>query len=332
MRRKIPNLAAKMTEIITEFGFDADVRRSRTIYTTCPKCKKDDKFSILKENGSCICYRGSCNFKGWFTDWVMEMGSLTREQAQDKIYGPKNIDVEEGVKLDFLEDDDGVVVSDINSENTPIEWPLDHAVEIDSEQGKEGLQYLNSRGIGLNIAKECGIMYSPQWRRIIFKVTDGQHVYGYQARAIDNVEKHLRMRNNSGPWRQNMFVFQEKLERASHVIITEGPFDAMKFHWCTGSVAACGKVISEKQLKVITDNERIKEIYLALDPDAMPEMRALAKKVSLPVFVIKVPESTKQRCEAEGKKADFGECTMMEIAVAFEEAEEINNTLMVFLK
>jgi len=113
--------------------------------------------------------------------------------------------------------------------------------------------------------------------------------------------------------------------------VTEGPVDAIKFHLCGGNVASCGKIVSDKQLEVILESG-VRKIYLALDPDAMPEMRELAKKVDIPVFVIKVPKETEERCLRSGKKADFGECSYEEAANAFSNAEEISNTLMVFLK
>ena len=56
------DMRSRIVDLISEAGVGFK-EKANTIYTTCPICQKDDKFSILKKNGACICYRGTCTFK-----------------------------------------------------------------------------------------------------------------------------------------------------------------------------------------------------------------------------------------------------------------------------
>ena len=86
------NLRSRIIEIIAESGHGYK-EKTRTIHTTCPICNKDDKFSILKESGACVCYRGSCTFgKRWFVEWIELVFNLSREDAKAMLFNKQKDD------------------------------------------------------------------------------------------------------------------------------------------------------------------------------------------------------------------------------------------------
>lgn len=305
-------LGNKIKQIIKAQGLEY-TEKQRTLYTTCPSCGKSDKFSVIKENGSCICYRGSCNFgKQWFVNWIMLTANVNYEEAKTMLYGAKIEDaIGENDHLTLSLKEDPTVKEKkerVFEEMTPIPWPERYTVEIDSAGGKEGADYLVSRGIPIQLAKWYGIMYSPVTRRVIFPIAAKGICYGWQGRAIDKVDKGFRMRNNDGFRRDSMIMFEDRLMGSEHAVILEGPVNAIKFHLVGGNVSTLGKVITPVQLAKIM-SYKPKKLYIGLDLDAAKEIRDLAKKVSIPVYHLPVPDACVERCKAVGKKADFGECT-----------------------
>jgi hypothetical protein len=87
-------------------------------------------------------------------------------------------------------------------------------------------------------------------------------------------------------------------------------------------------VVTKHQLNLIK-SYGIKNFYLALDEDAADEINALAKTIEGKTFIITVPNSCKERCKKENKKADFGECTYQECIEAFNNARVLDNSFMV---
>jgi hypothetical protein len=115
-------------------------------------------------------------------------------------------------------------------------------------------------------------------------------------------------------------MFYDQIQNGGHIIICEGPFDAMKFHYCGGNIATLGKVVTDKQIELLLA-KKPKAIYLGLDDDAVAEMTELRNKLKgFPIYQLSVPQSTINRCQLIGKKADFGECTFEEANFAFSTA------------
>ena len=310
--------ADKIKTIIEDLGFDYR-ERPRTIFTTCPGCDQDDKLSILKDGGSTICYRGSCSFGGPrpFIEWVMLTKGCDRQQAINLVYGEPDQPIEQGgLKLNLSRPDKQGVREMLQ----PIPWPPPFALTLDKSDAAPGAGYLANRGVAPELAASYGITYDIASRRVVFPVVMNMFVYGWQARAIDPVAPGDRMRNNPGFQRARCVLFLDRLQPGKPAIIAEGPFDALKFHLCGGNVSTMGKNVSSEQLALILAR-RPSAIYLALDDDAAAEMRDVAKRVSIPVFRVRVPETAVERCRQVGKKADFGECTMEECMQAFRDAQ-----------
>lgn len=325
------SLADRIIAIIEEYGFEYK-DKSRAIYTECPLCGRADKFSILKANGACICYRGSCEFgKRWFEDWIMLVGNVTRIEAKRRLYGEVDqkrfqeaADDPDSMFKGFHEQEEETVATTI----PPIQFPEYHMIKITSAEATEAVEYLQRRGVSLEMAAKHNIHYSPMLRRVILPITMNGKVYGWQGRHIDPVADEMRMRNNVGFRREVLVMFADELSNNKHAIICEGPFDALKFDKVGGYVATMGKFVSDKQLATILSYGPQK-IYLALDDDAAKELREMKYRVGdIPVFRISVPDSCVQRCELVGKKPDFGECTLEECELAFRAATVVDETYL----
>lgn len=310
-------LEDKIKKIIGEQGFDYQ-ENVRTIYTTCPSCGRDDKFSILKDNGACVCYRSSCDFgKQWFEDWISLTAKISRKEANKLLHGYMERKTKEGLPSDPFKEEK--VKSSFILEK--IDWPIVGFEPIDSELSIEGANYLISRGIPISVANHYDIRYSPWFRRVIFPIKMNGSCYGWQGRAIDPVLPKDRMRNNVGFRRDSLIMFLNEAYGRDYLILLEGPIDALKFHWVGGAIASMGKIVAENQLKLI-NNSNIKTLYIGFDDDAAEEMMELRKRLrpDINMKLLTVPESCVKRCESLRKKADFGECTFEEGVEAFRNA------------
>ncbi len=311
-------LQERIVEIIEKLGFDY-TEKVKTIYTTCPSCGKSDKFSILKANGSCICYRGSCDFgRQWFTDWIALTAKIPYSEAKKMLNNEVINHTSNKIDISFDEPEK------LNHTLKPVVWPQPGFLNIGHQEAEDGANYLESRGITKKMAETYDIKYSFLTRRVVFPLKMNGICYGWQARAIDKVDPGDRMRNNVDFPRAYSLMFYDRIKEAGHIIISEGPVDAIKFHRVGGNVATMGKVLTESQIDLI-NKSGAKTLYLAMDPDAADEMRDLARKVSMPVKIIEIPDSCIQRCKINGKKADFGECTLEEAEYAFKTAKDFGS-------
>lgn len=316
--------AEKIKETILEEGLSFR-ERGRTIYTTCPKCQKADKLSILKANGYTICYRGSCEFKGPkpFIYWLMDTASISKQEAIERLYGAKEQEYSEKIELKLNLEDKSLNRQTEQGGTEKLEWPLQFTTDLELPESFEAVSYLSQRGIPIHVAKKYQISYYKDTRRIVFPIIQNGYCTGWQARTIDSLPPSFKVRNNTGFQRASSVMFIDHVKPDSFVIIAEGPIDAIKFDICGNSVATMGKMVSEKQLELIL-SKKPKRVFLALDDDAAEEMRKLQKILKVPVYKIDVPESCKIRCQLQNKKADFGECTFEECLEAFKNARKLD--------
>jgi hypothetical protein len=314
----------RIVDLISEAGVGFK-EKTNTIYTTCPLCQKDDKFSILKKSGSCICYRGSCTFgKRPFKEWVALTFNISEKDAVTKLFGERT---EEKKDLNSqwtlrrpVVDEDETPVDFLLTSLKEMPWPEFHMYPLTQLPAtQEGVNYLLGRGVPMETSAKYDIAYSKTYRRVYFPIKMSGKCYGYQGRHIDKVEDSLRVRNNEGFQRETLVMFADNLIGSDFAIIAEGPIDAIKFDLVGGNICTMGKVVTDKQLDIIK-SYGIQKVYLALDDDALFEVNMLAEKFSLETFRLKVPESCVVRCKQNGKKADFGECSFEEARQAFETA------------
>ena len=288
-------------------------------------CDSEDKFSILKSNGSCICYRGSCDFgRRWFTDWVSMIFNVTMKEARALIDN-EEIDPDKVAqdKIDFTPRDAEA------DELDEVTYPEFHMSPITNPMSKPAVDYLASRGISLEMAVKYEMTYSMLERRVYFPIKMGGKFYGYQGRAIDKVDESMRMRNNDEFRRDRLIMFADNLEDSDFAIIAEGPVDALKFETVGANVCTLGKVVTDQQLETIY-GYGVSMLFLSLDDDAAFEINEIVQKTHLKCFRLNVPDSCRERCKAIGKKADFGECTFEEAAKAFTDATPLDSSMPIF--
>lgn len=193
-----------------------------------------------------------------------------------------------------------------------------HFYPINVEDSRDGIYYLLKRGITLEMMKKYDMMYSPVFRRVIFPVIMNQKVYGWQGRAIDNVDKSMRMHNMPGPWKSLTLMFYDNIVKKDFAILAEGPVSALKFEKVGNFVASMGKGVSQTQLELLR-KAGIKKLYLALDRDADDKLEKIVNfmrdgiKGNIECFQIDIPKH----------RADFGDCTYEECETAFNEAKTI---------
>lgn len=211
---------------------------------------------------------------------------------------------------------------EVDDDVAEVAYPEFHMAPITGPLSQPGVDYLASRDISLDMAVKYEMTYSPLERRVYFPIKMGGRFYGYQGRAIDKVEDKDRMRNNDEFRRDRLVMFADNLEDSTFAIISEGPVDALKFEQVGSNICTMGKVVTDRQLETIYAYG-VEELYLALDDDAAAEITEIAKKakrINMKVFRVNVPDSCRTRCQSNGKKADFGECTYEEAAQAFRDA------------
>jgi DNA primase len=319
-RDKILNIAQELDFFVRE--------GTRSLILRCPNCGKE-KLYVDKEHGNFICFSGSCGIKGQAAKLVSLMKGIEYKDAVKELFGKKEylpqaiIDIGEFLEKEAEESPQSFVLPKIDLPK--------HFFKITDPKCEAGRSYLQSRGIDTGVADKYNITYSPIYERVIFPIMDmgGHDVVGYQGRAISkDVLKGARMLNNTGFRKGKTFMFLNLAANSEHIIVTEGPVDAIKFDRCGGNIASLGKDITNDQLEIL-NNMKADRVYWALDDDAdnliMEYSAALDKKC----FILKVPESCVKRCEAMNKKPDFGECSFEECVEAFNDAIPVGGKIFI---
>lgn len=323
--KKTPKPSGLSEEVIRSFlsSYGEIVGENRrSLIALCPVCGRSDKFYMLRSNGFSVCYHGSCSYgKKNFVGWLSLAANISIEEAKNLVYGDRQKSLAEPAPTyirdpDFIEQD----VLDID----PITYPEASFFSLDSPLAEEAVYYLNNRGISKDIGIKMGFTYNMTTRRLIMPIYIDGKCYGWQGRAIDKVEPSMRMRNNYGFRRDSLVMFHQTIIAAQAYVIAEGPFDALKFNKAGSFVATLGKVVTDKQFKLLLESPA-RRVYIGLDEDAFSEAQDLAKRYSMEgvdAFMLEVPESAKKRCEMQEKKADFGECTEEECLDAIRNASQ----------
>lgn len=277
-----------MFRLLEEHGVDTYGETSASWVYACPICGKP-KFYVRKTDGRFICWycADRRNLKGRVEYGVAALTGLPVRVCRERLWGGADIPVGPSLNLDELfpfrrEEENEVVVLRYK----PIARPHHH-YQIDDPRSAKGREYLASRGIPLEIAREYELAYSPVEHRVIFPVKAHGVVLGWQGRLIrrETYRDHKgqereapKILSSRGIPRQSCWMFQDRLKGSKHAVIAEGPFDALKCHLCAGNVASMGKVISEGQLEVLW-SAGITRLYIGLDPDATVEIARLVRQL-----------------------------------------------------
>jgi DNA primase len=320
-RDKILNIAQELDFFVRE--------GTRSLILRCPNCGKE-KLYVDKEHGNFICFSGSCGIKGQAAKLISLMRGIDFKDAVNELFGKKEyysqaiIDITLFLETELEKPAKGFI---------PIKVELPkHFFKITDPKCEAGRLYLQSRGIGTDIAEKYNITYSPIYERVIFPIMDmnGHDVIGYQGRAISkDVLKGARMLNNTGFRKGKTFMFLNLAINSDHIIVTEGPVDAMKFDMCGGNIASLGKDITNDQLEIL-NNLKADRIYWALDDDADNLISEYSTALDKKSFMLKVPDRARDRILALGRdKVDFGECTYEECLEAFKNAVPVGGKIFI---
>ena len=139
------------------------------------------------------------------------------------------------------------------------------------------IKYLKNRGItGYDIIRyQMGYtMDGPYASRIIIPSYDSNNKLNYfLARSF--YESGLKYKNP--PVSKNVIVFENQINWKMPLVLCEGVFDAIAIR--RNAVPLLGKFVPRKLLKMMIKN-KVKEVYVALDDDAITEAREIEQSLS----------------------------------------------------
>lgn len=295
----------------------------------CPRCLKSNKLYIRKRDGRFVCFScsgdGGKGFRGNCEYALSELCGLPFKQVVEALYGvnAKNIDHKQLVLTygDFIGEQDEIEL-EVN-EIPEVAWPL-HFFPIDHKHAIKGAHYMESRGVDQEIASLYGVRYNAQDRAVVFPITHEGKLVGWQQRMIGpsshwdeeraKYVKHPKTLTSKGVPKDRTLMFGDLTLTGDYAIICEGPIDALHCALAGGSVATMGKAVSRAQIELIR-SKGVKRIYLALDPDALVEVRNLLREFSdLPCFSMIAP----------APYSDIGEMPMEAVLKLFQDAKRID--------
>jgi DNA primase len=148
----------------------------------------------------------------------------------------------------------------------------------DLKPNHQALQYIQSRGITVEICTKMGGVYCPVGRlygRIVFPIKDGNKIVGWQGRSVyDRIPKYIIFGKKS----LGMYNMKPLASYTQFVIIFEGIFDVLKVP--EYGISILGKKLSDVQLRMISTFLQVKNVFVMLDSDANKEELALCKELS----------------------------------------------------
>lgn len=321
------NIYGAIKSLLDEGGIDYKVN-SKSFIMACPRCQKRDKLYIRKNDGRFVCWvcRDSDGFGGQ-VEWALsELLGRPVSEIRQKLYG-----VGEGDRSVYL----NLQLIDFFGEDDAVPEALEPLLEVEpdpgfrdleTDAGKDGREYLESRGIPLEVAKEYGIQYWPVKKRVVFPVRSHGQLLGWQDRYIgptDYFDGELgipvsipKTITSTGLKRDQALMFVDRIT-SDHAILCEGPIDAIKAHACGGNVASMGKAVSRQQLNLLK-NSGIRKLYIALDPDAFVESGNILREMGDDFEIYDMRPPTKYK--------DLGEMPIPEVQELFKNAPRINKS------
>lgn len=307
----------KIEELLREAGVSFRTN-SKSIVTTCPRCKKKDKLSMYRTKPFFVCYVCAgdrlTGFQGKSEYAVAELTGMSVAAVKEALYGhqysgPVLLDVVFKDKWADDEEEDFLSISDIDEV-----IPGPDFFTLDQPEALKGVRYLESREIPAEVAIQYDIRYQPSSGRVIFPVKHQNKWVGWQGRYVGDLDiideetgltaQRLKAVTSRNLKRSEVLMFSERVTGES-AILCEGPVDALKCHLCDGgNVATMGKKVSKGQLNILRYCG-IKKLYLALDPDAYKEAQQIVKEMSgeMEVYDMRPPAGYK----------DLGEMSMEDV-------------------
>jgi len=316
------------TDALRGYLVEHDIRfkeGGQSFIMDCPKCGKYNKLYIRKTDGRFVCWvcAETDNFKGKPEYALVEMTGDSVEVVRNILYGDAipqaSIHLEINLRDFWAEGEDEIVVV---APLVPTRWPYDY-YPIEHPWSKDGLAYLATRGIDLELAVRYGLRFCPSRRRVAFPVAQNGILYGWQDRLVvphewTNSETLKKIKipkavTSTGLKKEKVIMFADRLTGSDHCVLAEGPISAMKADLCGGNVATMGKAVSLAQVQLIR-NSGVKKLYLALDPDAAKETALLVRELASEMEVY----------DMIPKKGDLGNMSLEEVHRLFLLAPRVN--------
>lgn len=315
--RRLPTNAEALADLVSSGTVPYEETRRSYVFE-CPKCGKP-KLHMFKDDGRFTCWicketEGFCGRPEYALSLLLgrDLGEL--RQVLYGVSPPAAASHVEFQLRDFWADDEE---PDPDAyELAEVRWPHDF-YPLDHRFSGKGVEYLASRGVSPELGRKYGLRYCPPQRRVIFPISHGGRLFGWQARATFATEvedpetlevyRAPKILTTSGLQKEYAFIFWDNLDGSPHAFLSEGPFDAIKGDLCGGNVGTGGKAVSRQQVGLIR-NLGVSDVYLGLDPDACAETRRLLAEFSdLRTRVVEPPPH----------REDLGACTLEEVSAAF---------------
>ena len=323
----------KLLDFIDSHGLSYRTTGKSYVFT-CPKCGKEDKLYIRRVDGRFICWVCSGSFRGAPEYALSSLTNVPLEDVRKALYG--SLVSQATLTLDFrildfydeTEDDEAVVDGDLEAfqELPDLQWPY-HCLLLTHQGSKNGVAYLESRGIPINVAMRYDIRDSPERRSVVFPVWMGIKLVGYQYRTIDPTlvmgpggpVELLKIISSPDIPRDRCVMFANRLT-SDFAVLCEGPFDALKLDFLgAGNIATMGKVVSQNQIELLL-RSGIRKLYIALDPDAADEINPILRNIGgVEGYLVELP------CKPGQGKVDLGSLSMEEARQCVLDAKPIQN-------
>lgn len=299
-------------------------------------CSGSRKLYIHRSKPIFRCFKcGEANgFKGKVEYFIKKQFDVPLEVSRARLFGIGELEFKEVFNIRFTDAPFGDILKEeekLIQEETilePTQYP-DWFFDCNHPSFRPGMDYLLSRGIGLDTIQKYDIRYNANEKRVIFPIKQDGLLYGWQGRYIENTTildkegnvkfKIPKILTSGGISGGSMLMFQDNLKDSDQVFLTEGPFDCLKSDLIKGNCASMGKSVTNKQIATILAYNP-KRLYLALDPDAASDMNRIMKEVAgqsdLEVYVVQPPSH----------RADLGECTKEEVLQQYEQAVKVDSS------
>jgi 5S rRNA maturation endonuclease (ribonuclease M5) len=322
-------ITEKLRDFIDSSGLRPRTSQASYIFD-CPRCGKAEKLYMFSDSGRFVCWvcNDTSGFRGKPEYALTELTGQPIQKIRKALYGTTSPTVEAFFDFEltnwFSDDETFDDIPEIDKLPTvfwgPGCYPIDHPM------ARIGANYLESRGISLEVAKSYGIYYNGAKMRVLFPIQYKGNLYGWQGRAVGVTEytdpetgKVSRIPKAltapEGLKKERLVCFADQMTGSDQVIISEGPIDAIKMRLCSpdgimpaGNVATLGKGVSQAQINLIKYSGASR-VYLALDPDAASSTERLIKEFSpyMEVYVMEVPKPYE----------DFGEMTAEDVRTVY---------------
>ncbi len=296
---------SRLLATLTDLGVAFESTPQRYVMA-CPKCGGKNKLSIYRQSGWFACWvcRESQGFSGAPEFALREITGKSISELRAMLYGVREAPaaVPLAVHFDaFAEEGDEDSPPPPQNEMPDLYWPC-HVQPIDARASRPGREYLDGRGVPVDLAMQYDVHYDVERRAVAFPCWVEGRLVGWQTRVIDpvlvecpdgTIVKRVKAMSTTDMPRDRTVLFSDRLKGCDHAVVCEGPIDALHAHLAGGNVATAGKAVAVGQCEALL-MAGVRKFYLALDPDAAFEIAALERKLGVEgveLHLVQIPDA-----------------------------------------